>query len=105
MRIGMVGGVERNEGAYRDIAERWGHELHFHSGHMAGRGSDTLTSLAASVQLLIIVTDVNSHGAVILARRVAHKHGTPVVLHRRCSPSRFQAICAGLQPAAVASAG
>lgn len=105
MKIGIVGGVERTEGAYREIAEGAGHELFFHGGHVAGRGSSALVELARRVDLLIVVTDVNSHGAVHLARRSARKAGVPVALHRRLSPARFAAVLAGLdvvspQPAA-----
>lgn len=92
MRIGIVGGVERTENAYRDLAERAGHSLVFHGGHVAGRGAANLIDLAKRVDFLIILTDVNSHGAVQLARRSARKHGVPCALHRRCSPARFEAI-------------
>lgn len=104
MRIGIVGGVERNEADYRQIAARAGHSLAFHSGHVGGRGSATLSELIRGVGLLIVVTDVNSHGAVQQARRLARKNGTPLLLHRRCSPARFAAIVAGLEPAVLATA-
>jgi hypothetical protein len=99
MRIGIVGGVERSEAEYRNIAERAGHSVVFHGGHVGGRGSDTLAALARSVDFLIIVTDVNSHGAVQLARREARRHDVPVVLRRRCSPTRLAAIVAGFAAA------
>jgi hypothetical protein len=96
MRIGIVGGVERNERAFRDIAEGLGHELAFHSGEVGGRGATALWKLCNHVELLIVQTDVNSHGAVHLARRAARRNSVPVVLYRRCSPNRFAAIVAGL---------
>jgi len=95
LHFGIVGGVERNESAYRDIAERAGHALSFHGGHVGGRGAATLAELVHRVDLIIVVTDVNSHGAVQLARRLARKAGIPMVLVRRCSPSRFAAVVAG----------
>jgi len=104
MRVGLVGGVERSETAYRELAERAGHSLVFHSGHIGGRGSTLLAGVARSVDLLIVVTDVNSHGAVQLARREARKHGVPVLLHRRVSPARLQAILTGLDTTAPALA-
>jgi hypothetical protein len=94
MRIGIVGGVERSERAYLDLAEAAGHELVFHSGHLAGRGSESLTGLVRGAQLLIVVTDVNSHGAVQLARRQARKYGVTLLLQRRCSPARFATLLA-----------
>ena len=67
MRIGIIGGVERSESAYRQVAELAGHTLAYHSGHMQGRGTLALSTLIKSVGLLIVITDVNSHGAVTLA--------------------------------------
>jgi hypothetical protein len=96
MRIGIVGGVERSEVVYRQIAERAGHSLIFHSGHVGGRGSDMLATVARNVDLLIVVTDVNSHGAVHIARRSARRYGVPVTIYRRCSPGRLAAIVAGM---------
>lgn len=92
MRIGLVGGVERNEGAYRGAAAGLGHELEFHSGHTGGRGSGRLEAMSRSVDFMIVVTDVNSHGAVQLARRAARASGIPVALVRRCSPARLAAL-------------
>jgi hypothetical protein len=97
MRIGIVGGIERNEPDYRAIAERSGHRVSFHSGHVGGRGSACLVDLVATADLVIVLTDVNSHGAVILARRSARKRGTRLELHRRYSPARFAELVATIQ--------
>jgi hypothetical protein len=104
VRIGLVGGVERNESDYREIAERAGHSLEFHSGHIGGRGSATLAGMVRSVDFLIVTTDVNSHGAVQLARREARKAGVPVALYRRVSPARLAAVVAGLEGGATTPA-
>ncbi len=100
MRIGIVGGVERSETAYREIAEESGHELVFHSGYVGGRGSSLLSELVARVDLLVVLTDVNSHGAVSLARRAARKHGTRLALRRRCNPAGLAALVARVAAAA-----
>ena len=97
MRIAVVGGVERNEGRYIEIAARHGHELVFHGGHLTRRTSDALDDLIAGVDLVIVVTEVNSHNAVIVARQSARRHNVPIVLHRRLSHSKLAAIAAGLQ--------
>jgi len=89
MRIGIVGGVERNEADFRDIAARAGHTLAFHGGHVGGRGSASLAELIRGVGLLIVVTDVNSHGAVQSARRFARRFGVRELLLRRCGVARF----------------
>ncbi len=105
MRIAVVGGVERNEHQLREIAERAGHELGYHGGHMGGSGANALAELVARSGLVIVTTDVNSHGAVQLTRRLARKAGVPIMLQRRCSPARFASIVEGLaqnEPVALA---
>ncbi|MFO0746911.1 MAG: DUF2325 domain-containing protein [Myxococcota bacterium] len=104
MTLGLIGGVERNENAYVEAARAAGHTLHFHSGHLNGRGSDTLAGIIRSSDLVVVVTDVNSHGAVQLARRLARKEGKSLVLQRRISPSRFAALVADLDAARAANA-
>jgi len=96
LRIGIVGGVERTEQSYEEVAARAGHEVRFHGGHVGGRGSDALAQLVARVDLVIVVTDVNSHGAVGGARRAAKRSGARVALVRRFSPSRLEALFAAI---------
>lgn len=97
----MIGGVERNETDYARVAERAGHQLEFHGGWIGGRGSETLQALMARADLVIVVTDVNSHGAVLLARRLARELGRPMLLVRRLGTSRFRSLLAGLENSAL----
>jgi hypothetical protein len=97
VRIAIIGGVERSESHYEAIAERYGHSVAFHSGHMNGRGSSGLEDLVRGAGLLIVVTDINSHGAVLAARRAARRYAIPLVLHRRFSPAKLAAIVAGIK--------
>ena len=92
MRIGWIGGRERNETQLERIAARSGHTLEFHSGHVAGRGADTIRTLVERSDFLVIVTDVNSHGAVLLAKKTAHAAGRASLVIRRCGSARFQAL-------------
>jgi hypothetical protein len=92
MRIGVVGGVERLESQLRTVAGAAGHELEFHGGHMSGQGGGKLRALVDRVDLLVIQTDVNSHGAVIQARALARKARRPVRLVRRLGPSGLRAL-------------
>ena len=46
MRIGWVGGLDRNEGHHERVAEAAGHQLEFHTGRLDGRGSTQLRALA-----------------------------------------------------------
>ena len=92
MRIGWIGGRERNETQLDRIASRGGHTLEFHSGHVGGRGSETIRALVERSDFLVIVTDVNSHGAVLLAKKMAQHFGRASLVIRRCGTSRFQAL-------------
>lgn len=97
MHIGIVGGVERGEQRYAAVAASLGHTFEFHGGNTAGRGSDSLEALVERSDIVICVTDVNSHSAVIGARRYARAHGRRCVLTRRVGLSRFRALLAEIQ--------
>ncbi|HEY0469368.1 MAG TPA: DUF2325 domain-containing protein [Polyangiaceae bacterium] len=92
MHIGIVGGVERGEQRYAAAAASQGHSFEFHGGDMAGRGSNSLEALVLRSDLVICVTDVNSHAAVLGARRHARALGRQCVLTRRLGLSRFRAL-------------
>jgi len=104
MTIGIVGGLDRAEPAYRSLAARAGHTAEFHRGDVGGRGAATLGALLRRVELVIVVTDVNSHGSVQLSRRVAKALGVRVLLLRRLSPSRFGVLLQALDAAAAHAA-
>lgn len=92
MRIGWIGGRERNETQLERIAEDRGHALEFHSGHVGGRGAGDLRALVERSDFLVIVTDVNSHGAVLLTKKLAQRLGRASLVIRRCGTSRFSAL-------------
>jgi hypothetical protein len=74
------------------MAATAGHKLEFHSGDVGGRGAGDLRALIERVDFVVIVTEINSHGAVILAKRIAHKLGRGTLVVRSCGVSRFQAF-------------
>lgn len=92
MRVVVVGGVERTENRLQETAEELGHELEFHGGHMDGRRADGLRSAVERADFVIVVTDVNSHGAVQVARREARRLNRGVIVLRRCSPSKLREL-------------
>ncbi|HEY4122956.1 MAG TPA: DUF2325 domain-containing protein [Byssovorax sp.] len=99
MHIGWVGGVERNEGDLVRMAKGAGHDLTFHAGKLAGRGGQDLKSLVERADLVIILTDVNSHGGVIAAKRLARQYGKGTVVTRRLGAARFAAFLDALDHA------
>jgi hypothetical protein len=96
MRLGIVGGLGRSPPLYGRVAEARGHEALFHDGSLTGRGRRCLERLVDTCDLVVIVTDVNSHGAVQLARRLLRERGRSPLLLRRCGLARFAALLATL---------
>lgn len=94
MHIGIVGGLDRNEGFYEDLAKRAGHGFEHHNGHLAGRGTASLNALVERCDVVIVVTDVNSHAAVWRVRRLTKQRGSRCILLSRCGPSKFTALLA-----------
>jgi hypothetical protein len=105
MRIGVVGGLERTIKQYQRLADEGGHRIEFHDGHVGGHGAAELEALIERADVVVVVTDVNSHGAVRLARRRSHLHGGHLLLLRRCGLRQFRELLQGLHRAAVSPAG
>jgi hypothetical protein len=83
MRIAIIGGHERGERNLTRVAESLGHDLEFHPGHVAGRGSGEIRSLVGRADVVVVVTDINSHGAVKVARTEGQRLGRHVILTKR----------------------
>jgi hypothetical protein len=97
VHITFVGGLDRNEQDLIAIAARSGHFVELHKGHMQGRGSAMLEAAIARADFVILVTDVNSHGAVQLARKLCQRAGLSPLIVRRCGAARFAQICEALR--------
>ncbi len=100
MHIGLVGGIERGTHRYESVAAAGGHTVECRSGHLAGRGVDTLEALVDRADLIVVITDVNSHGGMWSARRMARARGRRCVLVRRMGASRFRALLGELEESA-----
>ncbi len=96
MRISLIGGVERNEQALEQIARDLGHTLDFHGGHMKGRGVDDMHRQIDRADVVIVATNVNSHGAMHMARKLAKKRAVPFIMTTSCNPSRFREMLSTL---------
>jgi hypothetical protein len=104
MRIAWIGGLDRNEGQLQTLASRAGHSLEFHSGHTGGNGATHLRAALSRADFVLIITDVNSHGAVLLAKKICRQAGQPYLVVRRCGRSRFQQLLEELTQAPVRAA-
>lgn len=96
MKIGWVGGLDRSKALFCEVAQRAGHTLEMHEGRVGGRGSEALEGLVARCDVLVIVTDLNSHGGVLHAKRLARRAGRRSMIVRRGSITALQRILAVL---------
>jgi hypothetical protein len=103
MRIACIGGLDRNEGQLESLAHDAGHSLEFHTGHTGGNGSMQLRAAISRSDFVVITTDVNSHGAVLLAKRLCRQAGQPYLVLRRCGRARFQQLLHDLSSGARAA--
>ena len=94
MRIGIVGGAERLADRLSSVANAAGHQLEFHDGHMRGTASERLRAMIERSDVVVIVTEINSHGAVQQARSLASRAHRPVHLVRRFGTSQLRALAA-----------
>ena len=93
MRIGVIGGLDRNVAALHTLAETQGHEVGFHTGVIAGPASSSaLRALVARSELVVIVTEINSHNAVRAARREARLRHRPLKIVRKLGATQFAAL-------------
>jgi hypothetical protein len=107
MQVAIVGGLERHEPEIARRAESHGHSVEFHRGRMGGRHSEELESMVQRCDVVVIVIQVNSHGAMYIAKKAATRLGKPALISRTGSPSNVTAILAslGARPYAVAVGG
>jgi hypothetical protein len=97
VRIAVVGGLERHESEITRRAASARHEVEFHRGRVGGRHAEELEAIVERSDLVLIVTEVNSHGAVFIAKKAAHRAGRPSIILRTCGPSRFQLVIDALE--------
>ena len=98
MRVAVIGGLERHEAEIARRAGHLGHTVEFHRGRVGGRGAAELDAIVSRSEVVIIVTKVNSHGAMHLAKRAASRHARPAVVARTCTPSSFPDIVGTFAP-------
>lgn len=96
MRIGWVGGLNRSEKYLTGLLAAAGHQLEYHNGNVRGNRAAKLRKLVDRSALVIILTTVNSHAGVKIAKQTARKHNRSVIVMQRCNQHAFRGILAGL---------
>jgi hypothetical protein len=97
MRIALVGGLSRHEAALVRRAHESGHSLEFHPGDVGGTGALELEMICERAELVVIVTSVNSHGAVGIAKKTVRRLGRASLFLRSCGLARFQLLLDALR--------
>ncbi|HPS59104.1 MAG TPA: DUF2325 domain-containing protein [Spirochaetota bacterium] len=92
MRIAIIGGLERNDYKYAEMASVSGHILENHTGRTGGRGPAEMQRLINRASLVIIQITINSHGGVHMAKRIAKQKQKPAVVIPRLGQSGFREI-------------
>jgi hypothetical protein len=104
MRIAIIGGLERHESEIERRASAFGHSVEFHRGRVGGRHTAELEAIVQRCELAVVITRVNSHGAMYIAKKAAARYGRASLITRTCGPSQFSAIVDSLAAAPPAYA-
>lgn len=83
LTITVIGGPDRMTRGFAELAAVHGHRVEHHDGSLAGRGRRALRDTIARAHLVVIVTGVNSHAAVLVAREEVRRQGVPTLICRR----------------------
>jgi len=102
VHIAIIGGLDRNEARFEEMAREAGHSAELHVGDLGGRGSPALEAAIARADLVVIVTEINSHGAVRRARDLARARGRRALLVRKFGSSQFAGLLDALDHAPAA---
>lgn len=97
MRIAVIGGRYKNEAQLARIARGRGYELEFEEGHTNGPGMDGIRKAVARSSLVVIITDVNSHGAVHAAKKAARQLDRPTLIIQNFGAARLSRLIDALE--------
>lgn len=103
LRVAVIGGLTRATDQWRRAGQAIGVEVEHHDGQSAGRRSGDIAAIVRRADLVLIITDLNSHNGVAQARRGALAHGRPHLLLRRLRPDGLAAAIAELRAARAAA--
>jgi hypothetical protein len=82
-RLVVIGGLERMAWQLLEEGARAGVEVEWHNGDVRGRGRDRLDAMIQRADEAVLITDVNSHAGVHLAKQLGSRYGTPLRIVKR----------------------
>lgn len=97
MKIAWIGGLSRRGETLRREASLLGHELEVHDGRIGGRGASSLRRVIERAEVVVALTDINSHGALRTARSATRELERPLVLVRGVGLTSFRALLAEVE--------
>jgi hypothetical protein len=100
LHVAFVGGVECLDRQLIALGEELGIDVEVHHGHLKTSSKQRLVALIARTNVLVLVTGVNSHGAVSVAKREAARSGAEVRIVKFCGSSKARALLSELAGAA-----
>jgi hypothetical protein len=97
MKIAIIGGRFKNTTQLTRIARDAGCQLEVHEGHLHGSRVGEIRNLVARSELALIVTSINSHGAMHVAKESAKQYGVPTLLLRQLGAARFRTLVEAIE--------
>jgi hypothetical protein len=94
LRVAVVGGLTRAAELWSRAGAAIGIELEHHDGLTRGRGVAAITAAVRRADIVVIITDPNSHGGVAVARRAAVAAARPHLLVKHLRPGGLAAVLA-----------
>ncbi|HEY0193864.1 MAG TPA: DUF2325 domain-containing protein [Kofleriaceae bacterium] len=104
-RVAVVGGLSRAGDLWGRAGKAAGVELEHHDGRIRGRGFGEIEAAVRRADVVVIITDPNSHGGVAAARRAAVAHARPHVLVKHLRPSGLAEVIGTLAAERPRAAG
>jgi hypothetical protein len=92
IRVAVVGGLSRAGGQWSRAGEAIGVDLVHHDGQTRGGRSKGIIAAVRRADVVVIITDPNSHAGVAVARRAAQSAARPHVLVKHLRPDGLGAV-------------
>ena len=104
-RVAVIGGLSRAGELWARAGRSLGVQLEHHDGRTGGRGARGIVAAIRRADVVVIITDPNSHNGVAVARRAAIAAARPHLLVKHLRPDGLGSVLAGTVAAAHAQGG
>jgi hypothetical protein len=104
LRVAVIGGLTRATDQWRRAGEAIGVRVEHHDGQSQGRRAGDIESIVRRADVVLVITDLNSHNGVAHARKAALAHARPHLLLKRLRPDGLAAAIAEAQATSRAAA-